>query len=223
MGQKVHPKGFRLKITENWDSRWFARREYADLLHEDIKIRNFLKKRLYHAGVSKIDIERAANKAKINIHTARPGHRDRQEGRGDREAEGRSWRKLTPQGDLHQHPRGAPARRRRAARGRERRPAARAPRGLPPRHEGGARARHADGRAGRAHPVGRPPGRFGDRAHGVVSRGPRAAAHAARRRELRLRRGASTTHGIIGVRVWIFRGEVLSRQEEEQRVPATGA
>ena len=73
MGQKVHPKGFRLNITENWDSRWFARREYAELLHEDIKIRNFLKKRLYHAGVSKIDIERAANKAKINIHTARPG------------------------------------------------------------------------------------------------------------------------------------------------------
>jgi small subunit ribosomal protein S3 len=73
VGQKVHPKGFRLGITENWDSRWFAKREYAELLHEDIKIRNFLKKRLYHAGVSKIDIERAANKAKINIHTARPG------------------------------------------------------------------------------------------------------------------------------------------------------
>ena len=73
MGQKVHPKGFRLGIIENWDSRWFARREYAELLHEDIKIRNFLKKRLYHAGVSKIEIERAANKAKINIHTARPG------------------------------------------------------------------------------------------------------------------------------------------------------
>ena len=73
MGQKVHPKGFRLGVIENWDSRWFARREYADLLHEDTKIRSFLKKRLYHAGVSKIEIERAANKAKINIHTARPG------------------------------------------------------------------------------------------------------------------------------------------------------
>src|SRR3989441_3018274 len=73
MGHKVHPKGFRLGVIENWDSRWFARRDYADLLHEDTKIRNFLKKRLYHAGVSKIEIERAANKAKINIHTARPG------------------------------------------------------------------------------------------------------------------------------------------------------
>ena len=73
MGQKVHPKGFRLGVIEQWDSRWFAKREYAELLHEDTKIRNFLKKRLYHAGVSKIEIERAANKAKINIHTARPG------------------------------------------------------------------------------------------------------------------------------------------------------
>ena len=73
MGQKVHPKGFRLGVIEQWDSRWFARREYSELLHEDTKIRSFLKKRLYHAGVSKIEIERAANKAKINIHTARPG------------------------------------------------------------------------------------------------------------------------------------------------------
>src|SRR5438093_1104501 len=73
VGHKVHPKGFRLGVIENWDSRWFARRDYAELLHEDTKIRNFLKKRLYHAGVSKIEIERAASKAKINIHTARPG------------------------------------------------------------------------------------------------------------------------------------------------------
>ena len=51
MGQKVHPKGFRLGVIEGWDSRWYARREYAELLHEDIKVRNFLKKRLYHAGV----------------------------------------------------------------------------------------------------------------------------------------------------------------------------
>src|SRR5262249_59545755 len=72
-GQRVHPRGSPLGVTENGASRWFARREYADLLHEDTKIRNFLKKRLYHAGVSKIEIERAANKAKINIHTARPG------------------------------------------------------------------------------------------------------------------------------------------------------
>src|SRR5574337_1150993 len=73
MGQKTHPKGFRLGIIEHWDSKWFARREYPELLHEDLRIRKFLKERLYHAGISKVEIERAANKAKINIHTARPG------------------------------------------------------------------------------------------------------------------------------------------------------
>ncbi len=73
MGQKTHPKGFRVGIIENWESRWFANRDYALLLHEDIRVRKFLKKRLYHAGISKIEIERAANKAKVNIHTARPG------------------------------------------------------------------------------------------------------------------------------------------------------
>jgi small subunit ribosomal protein S3 len=73
LGQKVNPIGFRLGITRTWDSRWYAEADYAKLLHEDIKLRNFLKKRLYSSGVSKIEIERAANKAKINIYTARPG------------------------------------------------------------------------------------------------------------------------------------------------------
>jgi small subunit ribosomal protein S3 len=73
LGQKVNPIGFRLGITRTWDSRWYAEADYAKLLHEDIKLRNFLKKRLYNSGVSKIEIERAANKAKINIYTARPG------------------------------------------------------------------------------------------------------------------------------------------------------
>ena len=73
MGQKVNPIGFRLGIIKTWDSKWFAKADYAKLLHEDLKLRNFLKKRLYASGVSKIEIERAANKAKINIYTARPG------------------------------------------------------------------------------------------------------------------------------------------------------
>lgn len=73
MGQKVNPIGFRLGIIKTWDSRWYAKADYAKLLHEDLKLRAFLKKRLYNSGVSKIEIERAANKAKINIFTARPG------------------------------------------------------------------------------------------------------------------------------------------------------
>lgn len=73
MGQKVNPIGFRLGVIKTWDSRWYSKGDYAKLLHEDLKLRSFLKKRLYHSGVSKIEIERAANKAKITIHTARPG------------------------------------------------------------------------------------------------------------------------------------------------------
>jgi small subunit ribosomal protein S3 len=73
LGHKVNPIGFRLGIIKTWDSKWFATADYAKLLHEDIKLREYLKKRLYHAGISKIELERAANKAKINIHAARPG------------------------------------------------------------------------------------------------------------------------------------------------------
>lgn len=74
MGQKVNPIGLRLGINRTWDSRWFANDgDYATLLHEDIKIREKLKKRLQQAGVSKIIIERPAKKARVTIHTARPG------------------------------------------------------------------------------------------------------------------------------------------------------
>jgi small subunit ribosomal protein S3 len=73
LGQKINPIGFRLGITKTWDSKWYAEADYAKLLHEDLAIRKFLKKRLYSSGVSKIEIERAANKTKINIFTARPG------------------------------------------------------------------------------------------------------------------------------------------------------
>jgi small subunit ribosomal protein S3 len=73
MGQKINPIGFRLGINRTWDSRWFADRNYAELLHEDIRIREFLRKKLAAAGVSKIVIERPAKKARVTIHTARPG------------------------------------------------------------------------------------------------------------------------------------------------------
>jgi small subunit ribosomal protein S3 len=73
MGQKTHPTGFRLGIIKTWSSRWYEEKNYAKWLHEDLKLKDFIKKKLHHAGVSYIEIERAANKAKINIHTARPG------------------------------------------------------------------------------------------------------------------------------------------------------
>jgi len=73
MGQKVNPVGLRLGVNRTWDSRWYADDDYATLLHEDLKIRKFLEKRLAQAGVSKIVIERPAKKARVTIHTARPG------------------------------------------------------------------------------------------------------------------------------------------------------
>jgi len=73
LGQKVHPIGFRLGIIRTWESNWYAEKDYAQLLHEDLKLRDYLKERLHHAGISKVEIERAAGKAKINIFAARPG------------------------------------------------------------------------------------------------------------------------------------------------------
>jgi len=73
LGQKVHPKGFRVGVYKDWDSRWYAEKDYAKLLHEDIRIRKFIKEKLFHAGVSEIIIERTAKRARINIHAARPG------------------------------------------------------------------------------------------------------------------------------------------------------
>ncbi|HNT56335.1 MAG TPA: 30S ribosomal protein S3 [Syntrophales bacterium] len=73
MGQKVNPVGFRLGVIKTWDSRWFSERSYSNLLHEDLKIKKFLKDKFFHAGISKVEIERAADKAKIGIHAARPG------------------------------------------------------------------------------------------------------------------------------------------------------
>jgi small subunit ribosomal protein S3 len=73
MGQKVNPIGLRVGINRTWDSRWFADSDYAKLLHEDIKLRKFLSDRLQQAGVSRIVIERPAKKARITIHSARPG------------------------------------------------------------------------------------------------------------------------------------------------------
>jgi small subunit ribosomal protein S3 len=73
MGQKVNPIGLRVGINRTWDSRWFAGKDYAQLLHEDLRLKDYLKERLQQAGVSKIVIERPAKKARVTIHSARPG------------------------------------------------------------------------------------------------------------------------------------------------------
>lgn len=73
MGQKVHPYGFRLGYNKNWQSRWFSKKEYPAFVFEDHNIRKFVKKTLYHAGLSKIEIERAGGKVRLILSTARPG------------------------------------------------------------------------------------------------------------------------------------------------------
>ncbi len=73
MGQKVHPIGFRVGITRGWNSAWFAKRQFGDLLLDDLRIRKYVKERLSHAGVSRVEIERASQRARISIWTARPG------------------------------------------------------------------------------------------------------------------------------------------------------
>lgn len=73
MGQKVNPHGLRVGIIKDWDSKWYAEKDFADYLVEDHEIRTYLKKRLYSAGVSRIEIERASDRVKIIIYTAKPG------------------------------------------------------------------------------------------------------------------------------------------------------
>ena len=73
MGQKVNPHGLRVGIIKDWDSKWYAESEFADYLVEDYNIRKYLKKKLYNTGVSKIEIERASDRVRVIVHTAKPG------------------------------------------------------------------------------------------------------------------------------------------------------
>jgi small subunit ribosomal protein S3 len=73
VGQKVHPKGFRLGVIRTWDSNWYADRDYTALLHEDYRVRKLVKERFYTAGISKVEIQRTGNRVRVTIHTAKPG------------------------------------------------------------------------------------------------------------------------------------------------------
>lgn len=215
MGQKVHPKGFRLGVIEQWESRWFAGREYADLLHEDVKIRNFLKARLYHAGVSRIDIERAANKAKINIHTARPGIVIGKKG-AEIEKLKQELAKLTSREcflNIHEVRRPdleAQLVAENVALQLERRVAFR--RAM---KEAVARAMRMGAQGIRIQSSGRLGG--SEIARTEWYREGRVPLHTLRADVNYGFAEARCGYGVIGVRVWIFRGEVLTKQEEEQR------
>jgi small subunit ribosomal protein S3 len=215
VGQKVHPKGFRLNIIEQWESRWFAGRDYADLLHEDVKIRTFLKARLYHAGVSRIDIERAANKAKINIHTARPGIVIGKKG-AEIEKLKQELAKLTSREcflNIHEVRRPdveAQLVAENVALQLERRVAFR--RAM---KEAVARAMRMGAQGIRIQSSGRLGG--SEIARTEWYREGRVPLHTLRADVNYGFAEARCSYGMIGVRAWIFRGEVLTRQEEEQR------
>jgi small subunit ribosomal protein S3 len=215
MGQKVHPKGFRLGVIEHWDSKWFARRDYAQLLHEDLRMRKFLKERLYHAGVSKVEIERAANKAKINIYTARPGIVIGKKG-AEIEKLKSELAKLTQREsfiNIHEVRRpdvDAQLVAENVALQLERRVAFR------------RAMKEAVGRAMRMGAQGvkvRCAGRLGgaEIARTEWYREGRVPLHTLRADISYGLAEAKTTYGLIGIKAWIFRGEVLTQEEEKQK------
>jgi small subunit ribosomal protein S3 len=220
MGQKVHPRGFRLGVIESSDSKWYARREYRDLLHEDLKLRKFLKERLYHAGISKVEIERAANKAKINIYTARPGIVIGKKG-AEIEKLKMELAKLTRKEtfiNIHEVRRpdlDAQLVAENVALQLERRVAFR--RAM---KEAVSRGMRMGAQGIKVHCSGRIGG--AEIARSEWYREGRVPLHTLRADISYGLAEAKTTYGVIGVKVWIFRGEILSRREEEQQKTALG-
>jgi len=215
MGQKVHPKGFRLGVIEQWDSKWFARREYAQLLHEDLRLRKFLKQRLYHAGISKVEIERAANKAKINIYTARPGIVIGKKGAEIEKLKAEIARLAKRESFINIHEVRRPdvdaqLVAENVALQLERRVAFR------------RAMKEAVGRAMRMGALGvkvRCSGRLGgaEIARTEWYREGRVPLHTLRADISYGLAEAKTTYGVIGIKSWIFRGEVLTKEEEKQK------
>jgi small subunit ribosomal protein S3 len=220
MGQKVHPRGFRLGVIESSDSKWFARRDYRELLHEDLKLRKFLKERLYHAGISKVEIERAANKAKINIYTARPGIVIGKKG-AEIEKLKSELGALTPKEtfiNIHEVRRpdlDAQLVAENVALQLERRVAFR--RAM---KEAVSRGMRMGAQGIKVHCSGRIGG--AEIARSEWYREGRVPLHTLRADISYGFAEAKTTYGVIGVKVWIFRGEILTRHDEEQQKTALG-
>lgn len=202
-------------MLESWESRWFAEKDYASLLHDDLRIRDFIKKRLSHAGISKIEIERAANKAKINIYTARPGIVIGKKGveieklktdlaqRTDREVylNIHEVRRPDLDGQLVSENVALQLERRVAFRRAMKESVARAIR----MGAQGVKVR-CSGRLGGA-----------EIARTEWYREGRVPLHTLRADISYGLAEARTTYGIIGVKAWIFRGEVLTKDEEDLR------
>ena len=180
MGQKTNPIGFRIAVNKDWRSKWYAgKKEFGKLLTEDRQIRDLLKKKLESASVPKILIERAANRCRITILTARPGVVIGRKGAEiDKLKEELS--KMTGKEIYVDIVEIKTAGNRRPARGGKHRAAAGTPRFVPPRDEEGVADREGFRRGRHQDSLRRPFGRRGTGARGAISLGPRAAAHVAR-------------------------------------------
>ena len=220
MGRKVHPRIFRIGVIETWDSKWYAHRDYVEFLHEDFKIKEFLKSRLYHAGISKIEVERAANKAKINIHTARPGIVIGKKGAEIEKLKEEITRLTSRETYINIHEVRRPDLdgqlvAENVALQLERRVAFR--RAM---KESVSRAMRMGAQGIRIQCAGRLGGH--EIARTEWYREGRVPLHTLRADISYGLAESRTTYGIIGVKAWIFRGEVLTEEEQQQRT-ALGA
>ena len=161
MGQKVNPTGLRVGIIEDWRSKWFENKNYAKWLHEDLALRAYAKKKLYATGISKVEIERAANKVKVSVHTAKPGIIIGKKGAGVEDLRNQ-LQKLTESNVLLNIVEVRKAELDAQLRGRERRAADGAPCVVPSRDEEGCLHHDALRREADPHQLRRPPRRRGD-------------------------------------------------------------
>lgn len=216
MGQKTHPRGLRLGIIEGWDSKWFAAHDYTSLLHEDLKLRDFIKKRLYHAGISRVEIERMASKAKVNIHTARPGIVIGKKGaeidrlKGDIQKLMRGKEAFINIHEVRRPDLDPQLVAENIALQLERRVAFR--RAM---KEAVLRAMRMGAQGVRVQVAGRLGG--AEIARTEWYREGRVPLQTLRADVAYGLAEAKTTYGVIGVKVWIFRGEILTRQEESAK------
>jgi small subunit ribosomal protein S3 len=220
VGQKTHPIGFRLGVIRTWNSKWYEEKRYAEWLHEDLRLRRFIKKKLFHAGISKIEIERMANKVKISVYTARPGIVIGKRGAGVEELK-REVQKLS-RGEvflniqeIRKAELDATLVAENVAAQLERRVAFR--RALKKAMQTGMKF----GAKGFRIAAG---GRLGGAEMGRYEwyRDGRVPLHTLRADIDYGTAVAKTTYGIIGIKCWIFKGEVLDDQQQQQNQQGRG-
>ena len=220
MGQKTHPYGFRLKVIRGWSSKWYEDKHYAKWLHEDLKLRKAIRSKFANAGIASISIERAANKAKVVIATSRPGIIIGRRGAGVEQlkAELASFTENELFIDI-QEVRKAETNAQLVAENiatqLERRVAFR--RAM---KEAVSRGMRMGAQGIKVHCSGRIGG--AEIARSEWYREGRVPLHTLRADISYGLAEAKTTYGVIGVKVWVFRGEILTRHEEDQQKTALG-